>query len=60
MGASSEQIVLQYLKERGGYARLSEFTQQGVLKQLLEKELIRVVRKCQSLDQPQTWLVELI
>ncbi|MDJ0735362.1 MAG: hypothetical protein QNJ47_15115 [Nostocaceae cyanobacterium] len=60
MGANAEKIVLQYLKERGGYARLSEFTQQGVLKLLIEKELIRVVRKCQSLDQPQTWLVELV
>ncbi|MDJ0617879.1 MAG: hypothetical protein QNJ63_14240 [Calothrix sp. MO_192.B10] len=60
MGADGEKMVLQYLKDRGGYARLSEFRQKTVLQLLVEKGLIRVVRQYRNHDQPHTWFVELM
>ena len=60
MGADGEQILLQYLKARGGYARLSECRQKSVLQLLVEKGLVRVVRHYRSHDQQQTWFVELM
>ena len=60
MGADGEKMVLQYLKDRGGYARLSEFRQKSVLQLLVEKGLVRVVRQYRNHDQPHTWFVELM
>ncbi|CCH65985.1 hypothetical protein RINTHM_15280 [Richelia intracellularis HM01] len=60
MGVDGEKILLQYLKDRGGYASLSEFRQKSALQLLVEKGLVRVVRQYRNRDQPNAWFVELV